>query len=69
MNEIVAYEILEHRPYGGPGEKRLFAILRETYRMPDGSIAGDWDWLVEQFKKSPTTIYMKPLVFAAPENT
>ena len=64
MTEIVAYEILERRPFGAPGEKRLFAILRDTYRMPDGSISGDWDWLVEQFQNAPTTISMKPLILA-----
>ena len=59
--EIVAYEYLEHRPYGAPGEKRRGVIFKETYRLPDGTIAGDYEWVVEQFRKAPTTIMIRPL--------
>ena len=59
--EPVAYEYVERRPYGAPGEIRRGTILLEHYRNDDGTIAGDWDWLVEQFKTAKTTISMRPL--------
>ena len=59
--EPVAYEYVERRPYGAPGEIRRGTILLEHYRNDDGTIAGDWDWLVEQFKTVKTTISMRPL--------
>ena len=48
--EIIGYEYLEYRPYGAPGETKRGVIFQESYRMPDGSIAGDYEWLIDQFK-------------------
>lgn len=59
--EPVGYEYVEHRPYGAPGEIRRCTILLEHYRNADGTIAGDWEWLVQQFKTSKNTISMRPL--------
>ena len=59
--EPVAYEYVERRPYGAPGEIRRGTILLEHYRNDDGTIAGDWEWLIEQFKNTKTTISMRPL--------
>ena len=59
--EPVGYEYVEHRPYGAPGEIRRGTILLEHYRNADGAIAGDWEWLVQQFKTSKNTISMRPL--------
>lgn len=61
----VAYEYVEHRPYGAPGEIKRGTILLEHYRRADGTIAGDWEWLIEQFKNAKTTISMRPL-YAGP---
>ena len=60
--EIVAYEYAERRPYGAPGEIRRGTILLEHYRNADGTIAGDWEWLIQQFKNATkTTISLRPL--------
>ena len=63
--EPVAYEYVEYRPYGAPGEIRRGTILLEHYRNADGTIAGDWEWLVQQFRISKNTISLRPL-YAGP---
>lgn len=63
-----AYEFYEHRPYGAPGEKRRYVLIRENYRVPDGSIACDWKWLIEECAKDQNTISVKPLFYSC-DNT
>ncbi len=63
--EIVGYEYLEYRPYGAPGETKRGVIFQESYRMPDGSITGDYEWLIDQFKNSNRTISLRPLYAGA----
>lgn len=63
--EVVAYEYVERRPYGAPGEIRRGTILLEHYRNADGIIAGDWEWLIQSFKNAKTTISLRPL-YAGP---
>ena len=37
----------------------------EHYRLPNGTIAGEWGWLIEAFKTAETTISMRTL-YAGP---
>lgn len=62
----VAWEHHEYRPYGAPGEIRIHAILASQYMMPDGSVAGDFQWLVNEYKKDKNTIKLLPLYTTPP---
>ena len=64
--EPVAWEHHEYRPYGAPGEIRIHAILTSQYMMPDGSVAGDFQWLVDEYKKDKNTIKLIPLYATPP---
>ena len=64
--EPVGWEHHEYRPYGGPGEIRIHAILRSQYMLPDGSVAGDFQWLVDEYKKDKNTIKLIPLYTTPP---
>ena len=64
--EPVAWEHHEYRPYGAPGEIRIHAILASQYMMPDGSVVGDYQWLVDQYKADKNTIKLFPLYTAPP---
>jgi hypothetical protein len=59
--EPVAWEHHEYRPYGAPGEIRIHAILASQYMLPDGSVAGDFQWLVDQYRADKNTIKLIPL--------
>jgi len=59
--EPVGYEHHEYRPYGAPGEIRIHAILASQYTRPDGSVVGDYQWLVDEYKLSKNTIKLIPL--------
>lgn len=63
--EPVAYEYAEHRPYGALGQIRHSAILLEHFRMKNGAIAGDWQWVLDQMKASKHTLMLRPL-YAGP---
>jgi hypothetical protein len=63
--EPVAWEHHEYRPYGAPGEMRIHAILASQYTMPDGSVSGNFQWLVNQYKEDKNTIKLIPLYTAA----
>ena len=63
--DAIAYEIYEYRPYGAPGETRRFALFREHYLRPDGSVTGDWKWLIEEHAKDKSNIHVKPLFYSA----
>ena len=65
--EPVAYEHHEYRPYGAPGEIRIHAILASQYMMPDGSVAGDFQWLADEYKKDKNTIKLIPLYTSPPQ--
>ena len=65
--EPVAYEHHEYRPYGAPGKIRIHAILASQYMMPDGSVAGDFQWLVDEYKKDKNTIKLIPLYTTPPQ--
>jgi hypothetical protein len=60
VQEPVGYEYHEYRPYGAPGEIRINAILKSRYTMPDGSTAGDYQWLIDQYRASKNTIKLIP---------
>ena len=62
--EPVAWEHHEYRPYGAPGEIRIHAILASQYTMADGSVAKDFQWLVDQYKADKNTIKLLPLYTA-----
>jgi hypothetical protein len=64
--EPVAWEHHEYRPYGAPGEIRIHAVLASQYMMPDGSVAGDFQWLVDQYKADKNTIKLIPLYATPP---
>ena len=64
--EPVAWEHHEYRPYGAPGQIRIHAILASQFTMPDGSIAGDFQWLVDEYKKDKNTIKLFPLYTTPP---
>ena len=48
--EIVAYMIHEVRIYGAPGETRRWTIFVDDYRLPDGTITGDVQYLLDQLQ-------------------
>jgi hypothetical protein len=64
--EPVAWEHHEYRPYGGPGQIRIHAVLASQYMMPDGSVHGDFQWLVDEYKKDKNTIKLIPLYTTPP---
>ena len=66
VQEPVGYEYHEYRPYGAPGEIRINAILKSRYTMPDGSTAGDYQWLIDQHRASKNTIKLIPLYTTPP---
>ena len=66
VQEPVAYEYHEYRPYGAPGEIRINAILKSRYAMPDGSTAGDYQWLIDQYRANKNTIKLIPLYTTPP---
>jgi len=55
----------EYRPYGAP-EIRIHAILASKYTMADGSVAKDFQWLIDQYKADKNTIKLLPLYAAPP---
>jgi hypothetical protein len=65
VQEPVGYEYHEYRPYGAPGEIRINAILKSRYAMPDGSTAGDYQWLIDQYRANINTIKLIPLYTTA----
>lgn len=65
--EPTAWEHHEYRPYGGPGETRIHAILRSQYMMPDGTVAGDFQWLADQYRADKNTIRLIPLYTTPPQ--
>jgi hypothetical protein len=65
VQEPVGYEYHEYRPYGAPGEIHINAILKSRYTMPDGSTAGDYQWLIDQYRANQNTIKLIPL-YATP---
>lgn len=67
LNQLpCGYEHHEHRPYGAPGEVRIHAVLASQYKMPDGTIANDFQWLIDEYKADPNTIKLLPL-YATPQ--
>jgi hypothetical protein len=66
VQEPVGYEYHEYRPYGAPGEIRINAILKSRYTIPDGSTAGDYQWLIDQYRASKNTIKLIPLYTTPP---
>jgi hypothetical protein len=66
VQEPVAWEHHEYRPYGAPGEIRIHAILASQYTMPDGSVSGNFQWLVNQYKEDKNTIKLIPLYTTRP---
>lgn len=63
----VGYEHHEYRPFGAPGEVRIHAVLASQYKMPDGTIAGDFQWLIDLYKADKNTIKLVPLYTAPPQ--
>ena len=66
VQEPVGYEHHEYRPYGAPGEIRIHAILKSCYVMPDGSTAGDYQWVIDQCRADRNTIKLLPLYTTPP---
>lgn len=66
VQELVGYEHHEYRPFGAPREIRMHAILTSQYMLPDGSVAGDFQWLVDQYKADKNTIKLQPLYTTPP---
>ena len=64
--ELMGYEHHEYRTYGAPGEIRIHAVLKSQYLHPDGSIGGDFQWLIDSYKTEKTTIKLIPLYAAPP---
>ena len=62
----MGYEHHEYRTYGAPGEIRIHAVLKSQYLHPDGSIGGDFQWLIDSYKTEKTTIKLIPLYTAPP---
>lgn len=62
MPTATAYEHHEYRPMGAPGEVRIHCIMESQYKLADGSIAGDFQWLVDSYKADKNTIHLIPLV-------
>ena len=67
VQEPVGYEYHEYRPYGAPGEIRINAILKSRYTMPDGSTAGDYQWLIDEHRANQNTIKLIPLYTTPPK--
>ena len=65
--EPVGYEHHEYRPFGAPGEIRIHAILKSQYLLPDELVAGDFQWLINQYKADKNTIKLQPLYTAPPQ--
>lgn len=65
--EPVGYEHHEYRPFGAPSEIRIHAVLKSQYLSPNGLVAGDFQWLIDQYKTNKTTIKLIPLYTAPPE--
>ena len=65
--EPVGWEHHEYRPYGGPGQIRIHAILASQYMMPDGSVSSSFQWLVDEYKKDKNTIKLIPLYATPPQ--
>ena len=63
----VGYEHHEYRPFGAPGEIRIHAILKSQYLLPDGLVAGDFQWLIDQYKVDKNTIKLQPLYTTPPQ--
>ena len=59
---VTAYEHHQYRPMGAPGEVRIHGIFASQYALPDGSIAGDFQWLADQYKADPNTRRLDALV-------
>ena len=57
--------INESRAYGAPGETRRWAIFVDDYRLQDGSISDDIQWLLNQIQvgthRGSTVISITPL--------
>ena len=66
QQEPVGYEHHEYRPYGAPGEVRIHAVLASQYKLQDGTIAGDYKWLIDTYKSSKNTIKLVPLYTSPP---
>lgn len=66
VQEPVGYEHHEYRPFGAPGEIRIRAVLKSQYLLPNGLVANDFQWLIDQYKKNKTTIKLIPLYTAPP---
>lgn len=64
---LAGYERHEYRPYGAPGEVftvgevRIYAILASEYKMKDGTIAEDFQWLADSYRDNKNTIKLIPL--------
>lgn len=58
---LAGYEHHERRPYGAPGEVRIHAILASQYKMPDGTIAAAFEWMVDSYRDNKNTIKLIPL--------
>ena len=65
--EPVGYEHHEYRPFGAPGEVRIHAVLASQYKMPDGTIAGDFGWLIDLYRSDKNTIKLEALYTAPPQ--
>ena len=61
VQEPVGYEHHEYRPFGAPGEIRIHAVLKSQFLHPDGSIGGDFQWLIDSYKADKNTIKLVPL--------
>jgi hypothetical protein len=64
--EPIGYEHHEFRPLGAPGEIRIHGIFASQYRLPDGTISGDFQWLADQYKRNKDTIKLMPLYYHPP---
>lgn len=64
--EPVGWEHHEYRPYGGPGQIRVHAVLASQYMLPDGSVSSSFQWLVDEYKKDKNTIKLIPLYTTPP---
>jgi len=59
---VSAYEHHQYRPMGAPGEVRIHGIFASQYTLPDGSVAGDFQWLADQYKADHNTRRLDALV-------
>jgi hypothetical protein len=65
--EPVGYEHHEYRPFGAPGEIRIHAVLKSQYLLPDGLVAGDFQWLIDLYKADKNTIKLQPIYTTPPK--